>query len=314
MKPSSPAALLLPAFAAVFIAGTPTTAPAQQAFQTPALLIEEGGAFQRAWLLAGTKDAIRYRETEISTDYVDSRLSEFQSVYLYDPREYSLAMDLYQARKYKEAQEKFAAIKERFKPIQGLENNHSSLSAFYEMECMRRLGDLEGLAEALQKFIKTPLTRKTQLRQIELYVMWDAVRTKSWDRVDIIAREYDKTHLPGEQRAQVGYCHGLALEGLERPHDALFAYQSAMTADAGASEELARQAALRVLSIFKADPDVQNAMKLWGTPDENKNSKGYANLLEAAAVAALFELSLGAGTPLPSEFKPFLQYKAPTEA
>lgn len=285
--------------------------PAQ--FQTPALLIEEGGAFQKVWLLAATKDAIRYRETEVSTDFVDSKIGDFQAIYLFDPREYTVAMDLYQARKYKEAQERFAAIKERFKSIQGLENNHSTLSAFYEMECMRRLGDLEGLAAALQKFVKTPLTRESQLRQVELYVMWDAVRTKSWDRVEIIAREYEKTRLPGDLRAQVGYCHGLALEGLERPMDALFAFQTAMTADAGASEEIARLSALRVLSIFKADPEVQNAIKLWGTPDENKNSKGYSNLLEAAAVAGLFELSLGGGAPLPSEFKTLLQYKAPAQ-
>jgi hypothetical protein len=55
---------------------------------------------------------------------------------------------------------------------------------------------------------------------------------------------------------------------------------------------------------------VQNAIKVWGTGDEDKNSKGYSDLLEAAAVASLYELSLGAGTPLPGEYKTFLQYKA----
>jgi hypothetical protein len=304
-------------FAAAFLVSSPAIVSAQQAaapFQTPALLIEEGGAFQKVWLMAATKDAIRYRETEISTDFVDSKRSEFQSIYLYDPREYSAALDLYQARKYQEAKEMFAKIKDRFRALQSLENNHSTLSAFYEMEAMRRLGDLEGLSAALQKFVKTPLTRATQLRQIELYVLWDALRTKSWDRLDILAREYANTRLPGDQRAQVGYLHGMALEGLERPFDALIAYQAAMTADAGASEDLARMAALRVLSIFKADPEVANAMKLWGTDDENKNSKGYSNLLEAAGVASLYELALGAGTPLPAEFKPFLQYKPAVES
>jgi len=312
-------AILFPALsiAAFGQAGSPAAAPAPAPaptaaatpFQTPALLINSDGSFSKAWLVAATKSSIRYRETEVGVDTKDSRVSEFSAIYLYEPREFSVAMDLYQGRKYQEAKAAFAAVKDRFKSISALENNHSTLSAFYEMECMRRLGDLDGLAAALQKFLKEPLTRETQLRQIEIYVLWDAVRTKSWDRVDILARERDKTKLPGDQRAQVAYCHGLALEGLERPSEALVAYSIAMTADAGASEEIARLAALRVLSIHKANPEVQTAIKVWGTADENKNSKGYSDLLEAASVAELFELSLGAGSPLPSDLKVFLKYK-----
>jgi tetratricopeptide (TPR) repeat protein len=301
-------AALLPFFA------LSTLAQAQQAqFQTPALLIEKDGAFKKVWLVAATKTSIRYRETEVSVDTADGKVSDFSAIYLYEPREYSQAMDLYQARKYTEAKEKFAAIKERYKPLMPMENSHAALAAFYEMECMRKLGDLEGLAAALQKFMREPLTRETHLRQIELYVLWDAVRTKSWDRLDILGKEHANSRLPGDQRAQVAYCHGLALEGLNRPEDALFAYSTAMTADAGASEEIVRQATLRVLAIHKANPEVQNAIKVWGTSDENKNSKGYSDLLEAAGVAELFELSLGAGTPLPADYKTFLKYKVKAE-
>ena len=290
----------------------PAAAP-QTPFQTPALLIEKDGAFRKAWLVAATKTSIRYRETEVGVDTVDGRISDFGAIYLYEPREFSVAMDLYQGRKYEEAKTAFAAVKERFKTLQAMENSHAALAAFYEMECMRRLGDLEGLAAALQKFMKEPLTRETQLRQIELYVLWDAVRTKSWDRLDILGREREKTRLPGDQRAQVAYCHGLALEGLNKPEEALIAYSTAMTADAGASEEIVRMATLRVLAIHKANAEVQNAIKVWGTADENKNSKGYSDLIEAASVAGLFELSLGAGTPLPPEYKTFLKYKVKAE-
>ena len=292
-------------------AAAPPAQPAQPAepFQTPALLVEKEGAFKKAWIVAATKTAIRYRETEVSVDTKDARISEFGAIFLYEPKEYSAAMDLYQSRKYEEAKAEFIKVKERFKPIMPMENSPAALAAFYEMECLRRLGDFEGLSAALGKFIKDPLTRETQLGQIELYVLWDAVRTKSWDRLDILARERATTKLPGDQRAQVGYCHGLALEGLNRPDDALFAYHTAMTADAGATEELARQAALRILAIHKADAEVQHAIKVWGTEDERPNSRGYSHLTEAGAVAALFEMSLGAGTPLPSELKSFLKYK-----
>jgi hypothetical protein len=291
-----------------------TAAAQENVFLAHVLLIEkENGARKEAWLVAATKTQIRYRETELAADTKDARISDFRSIYIYEPREYAAAMDLYQGRKYKEAKEMFGAVKARYKPILPMENSPAALSTFYEMECMRKLGDLDGLAAALQTFIKDPLTRETQLRQLDLYVLWDAVRTKSWDRLETLAKERAETPLPGDQRAQVAYCHGLALEGLNRPLEALLPYQTALTADTGASEEIARQAALRILAIFNADPEVKNAIKVWGSDNENKNSRGHSNLKEAAAVAKLFEMSLASGTALPAEYKTFLKYLEKTE-
>lgn len=296
--------------AALFSAFILSASAQDNVFLAPARLIEkkQEDGFKNVWLVAGTKTAIRYREIESSPDTKDSKISDFRAIYIFEPREYAIAMDLFQARKYKEAKEMFSAVKTRFKPILPLENSPAALATFYELECMRKLGDLDGLAAGLQTFIKDPLTRETQLRQLELYVLWDAVRTKSWDRLAILAKERADTRLPGDQRAQVAYCHGLALEGLNRPQEALIPYQTAITADTGASEEVARQAALRILAIHHADPEVKNAIKVWGTSDENKNSKGYSDLKEAAAVAKLFEMSLGVGTALPAEYKSFLKY------
>lgn len=289
------------------------TAAPQQPYQAPAVLIREDGWAIRAWLVAATKTAIRYRETEVATTTVDAKLSDFASIYFYEPQAFAAAMDLYQARKYQEAREAFSAVKQNHKSLLALDNNPGTLAAFYEMECLRRLGDLEGLAAALQQFDKRPLVREHQQRQIELYVMWDAVRTKSWQNIDNMAQERAKTRLPGDQRAQVAYCHGLALEGLKRPDDALLAYQTALTADAGASEDIARAAALRILEILKANPEVQKAIRVWGTGGERKNSVGYARLLEAGAVARLFEMSLGAGAALPPEFKELTKFQAKPE-
>lgn len=300
-------------FAALFSALTLAVSAQQGPFQTPALLIDKEGGFSRVWLVAATKASIRYREAEAAVNTKDAKISGFSSIYVYQPREYSVAVDLFQARKYEEAKAKFIEVKERFKPIQTLENSPAVLAAFQEMECLRKLGDLEGLAAALQTFVKDPLTREVQLRQLELYILWDAVRTKSWERLEILAKERANTRLPGDQRAQVAYCHGLALEGQDRSEEALLAYETAMTADGGASEVIARQAALRVLAIHHADPAVQGAIKVWGTKDENKNSKAYADLTEAAGLAELFEMSLGAGTPLPPEYKEFLKYKPKKE-
>ena len=280
-----------------------------QPFQAEAVLIFEGGEIQQIWITAATETAIRYRETAVSVDLRDMQISDAQSVYLLEPREYSAARDLFMGRKYQEAKERFAAVKERYRPTSRMRANHSTLSAFYEMECMRMLGDLESLHTAMENFMPDPLERETHRRQVQLYGLWDAVRTKSWPRLEILAKEMTDVPLPGDQRAQVAYCLGMALEGQNRPIEALNAFNTAMTADAGASETIARDAALAVMRIHLADPDVQLAIRQWGTPDERPNSPGHTRLLEAGAVAHLYELTLGAGKPLPEANKALLKYK-----
>jgi hypothetical protein len=295
----------------------PVLAGAQTELAKPvsaeALLIEEEGTFEPIWIISATKTQIRYLGSPVDTDFTDMLISKAKSIYILEPKEYTKAVDLFQGRKYEEAKAMFAALKARYKFMQAMPGNFSALSAYYELECMRKLGDLEGLSAGLQKFIKDPLLRENHLKQVEAYVFWDAVRTKSWQRIDLLAKEWAPVRVPNFIRAQIGYCHGLALEGLKKPMAALNAYNTAITADSGASEEITRQAALNILRIHKADPGVQLAMKLWGTVDENKNSSGRFRLLEASAVAHIYEKFLSGGTPLPVEYKALLRYKTEDE-
>lgn len=281
---------------------------AQPVFETTALLADRTGAAKEIHLLSAAGSTIRYRSGD-SKEVTEGTVPEGGTLFIPEPPDFSGAMDLYQARRFTEAKARFAAVKQQFAPVRTLKNNPGALAAFYELECLRKLGDLDGLAAALQGFSKDALTDETQLRQMELYLLWDAVRGKNWELAGRLANERAKTRLPGDQRAQVAWCHGLAVENLGRPHEALFLYQTAMTADAGASVEIARQAALRVLAIHKADPAVQAAIKAWGAKDEDKTSQGRAALLEAAAVARLYELALGGGTPLPAEYKNLPAFK-----
>ncbi len=295
----------------LILAGTVLVAQAQeqQGFQTPVLLIEkEHPRFRQVWLIAATKTQIRFREAPQAMDTKDARLSDFGGMYILEPKEVTEAFDLYESRKYSEAREAFGKIKARFKPLQALDNNPSTVAAFFEMECMRHLEDLEALNKELSTFIKDPLTSESQLRQLEIYVLWDAARTKSWDRLDILCRERQEVKLPPEQRAQIGYLHGMALEGMGKPLDALNGYQIAMTADAGASEVITRKSAIRVMEIIKADPEVQHAINVWGTEDEQKGSKGYALLQEAGAMTVLYDMALGGGEPLPSSLRDLAKY------
>ena len=283
-----------------------------QAFEAEAILSkpDNGGTF-RAWILAASKTQIRYKTTQVSTDFIDAPASDFATVFLAEPADYAAAIDLYEGRKYKEAQEAFAAVKNRCKPIATLPDNFHTLAAFYEMECFRHLGDYESLAAELNTFIKDPLTRSNHLRQLDLYIMWDAVRAAAWDRVLLIASERDAEVLPGYQRAQVAYCKALALDNLGRGREAVIEYNIAMTADSGASEILTQQAALKALGVYQKDSEVQVAIQNWGTKDENKNSIGYTRLTEAAALAVSYEKYLNLGKALSSELKVFTKYVAP---
>ncbi len=223
---------------------------------------------------------------------------------------FTAAIDLYQGRKYQEAKAAFSEINTRANAGNSPDDKTAVFAAFYETECLRKLGDLDGLAKALRKMERDPALGGHRLRQLEIDTLWESVGAKDWERIDQLARTRLHERLPGDQRAQVAFCHGLALEKLDRPLEALVALNAAMTADAGASEEIARQAALGVLRIHRADPGVQAALTGSGASDDNRESPGFFRLKEAAAVAFLFELTLGAGTPLPPEFKEFLKHRA----
>lgn len=276
------------------------------ALKADAYLIEVDQPARKISLLAANGKSIRYLEADGSGEVVEILQGERTKVFVCEPPEFSDAMDLYQGRKYQEARIKFAGIKVLHDPIKGLEDSYATLSAFYEMECFRKLGDLDGLAAALQNFSKGVLTREHQLRQLELYVLWDAVRTENWVRLEELARERVNVKLNGDQRAQVAYCHGLALEGLKRPREALVPYQVALTAGAGAAEDLARKAALRILAIHLEDPEVRQALEAPGCK-VGASPVGEAKLAEAVAVTTFFNEFLSPGTPLPPRFEVFLK-------
>ncbi|BCU76310.1 hypothetical protein [Luteolibacter sp. LG18] len=276
-----------------------------------AYLIQESGDFQEVWLTAVADRVLHYRETELAGPVAEMDAAKVKSVYFFKPQSLREALALYRGRKYKEARERFAAVRATYQAIHDLAENPASIAGFYELECLRQMDDPEALAKALETFRSSGLVRDCQLRQLEILVFWDALRTKSWEKLDAMAVERADEELPGYQRAQIAFCHGVALENLGKPTEALDAYNTAITADGGASETIARQAALNVLRIHKADPDVQTAIRRWGSADEARDVAGRQHLLEAAAVARLYEDTLGAGQPLPGPFKEFLKYGAP---
>jgi tetratricopeptide (TPR) repeat protein len=224
-------------------------------------------------------------------------------------REFAVALDLYQGRKYQGARMAFSEIKSRHRAAVPPDHESEAVAAFYEAESMRKLGDWENLAPALEEIKKHSSLGGIREKQLELSALWSVVAIKNWEKLMHHTGKWIHTRLPADQRAQVAYLYGLALQNQGRSFEALNAYNVAMTADAGASEDSARQAAQRVLEIHHADPDVQTAIEKWNDANKDSEDPGLFRLREAAAVATLFEQSLGAGVSLPGELREFLKYK-----
>lgn len=257
---------------------------------------------------------LQYRTRLESVDPKRISRGSLVAIYFYEPPIFKDAIRLYKNRDYKGAQAKFAECREAFKKVDDVPGNFSTLAGFYELECMRQMEDLEGMEQLMDLFRPGSLEREEHKNQMEIFTLWDAVRTKSWRRIladtpDLLAQN----KWTGTQRAQIYYCRGLAFEGTELPLKALNAFNGTMTADYTASAELTRKAAVNCLTILKNHDEVQLAMKLFGTEDEDKNASGYLLLQEGVALCELWDKALGGGKPLPKQFGEFLTYKEKSE-
>lgn len=265
---------------------------------------------EEVFLLAVTATKVAYKFNAADAEPEVKSRSEIDSIFLYDPKEYLEAIDLLQGRKYAEAQQAFSKLKVKYgRAYPGIPNNPGVMSGFYELECLRKLNDLEGLRVALQAFKKDALTHKAALQQLELYVMWDAIRANLNQEAIKMAENYKGKRLPGNQRAQIAYCHGRALEGMNQPAPKiLLAYQIAMTADGGNSEVIARDAALRSLEVLHNDLEMKEAIKSYEESNGDEMIRGFTKAMEAAGLCTMFQLQLGAGEPLPTKYRYMLKY------
>lgn len=283
----------------------------QERFQQKAYLIHDARKVDTVWIGDANKTNILYYTREQAVNPEKMAISKPQSIWLVEPKEYSEALELYQGRDYETAREKFAEVREKYKKLITLPDNHSSLAAFYELECLRKLGKYEELKKTQDKFLpvdRESLTRPYQVYQLDLNLIWEAVQLEEWPRLERIGRERIQLPMPKHQRVQVAYAYGLALDKQERPIEALDAYNFAMTADTGASEILASQAALNALAIYENDELVKEALSEGGETDENKGTARVARLQEAAATAALYQLNFPHQDPLPAEYEVFLKH------
>lgn len=280
-----------------------------QAKQPQILIITSEDAFS-GLMVDANKTEFLWRETEKSTLTRRQRLSSC-TVYFIHPPEFIEAQELFKSRNYKDAAEKFAQCAEDYGKFVEVKGNPSTLAGFYQLECHRKLEDLETLMDLAGKYDPQNLLHENHLLQYEIYqVFWDAVRTKSWDRLAAICDDpkWRNRKMPGSLRAQLAYCEGLAREGTEKPIKALNAYNGAFVADFSASEEITRKSALNCLRIIMDHPDVKTAMELYPTEDYSDDSNGAVLIKEATALLKLWDKVLGSGDPAPAKYQIFLKY------
>ncbi len=298
------------AAAAVFLALHAGEAAAQQT-RINAILIPHEGNPSRIWINEATETQVRYYDTEVTTALSNIPRSQVRSVFFEEPTSLSTAIQQFRGRDYQTAMQGFSRVAAEYRPVRALPGNPSTRAAFFEIECLRLLGEYGRMSEKLGEINKSGLIRENELRQLELNLMWEAVGSEAWDRLERLVRQRADSDMPGNQRAQVAYCAGLVHHQKGETREAIDAYNEAMIVDAGASEVVARLAVTGILRIFDEDPEVQEAREAWGTENERPDSDGHVRLLEAGAVARIYETFIGAEFPLPDAYMPYLEYKAP---
>lgn len=275
----------------------------------------QDGSKDDVYIVKYDKGFVTYKLNLRALNFVKVGPDKIEAIYFYQPNDYVEAIELYRGRKYSEARERFAAVEQAYKAVDTAPNNYATLSGFYKLECSRRMMDLDTLSRDQERFRSKGLTRESHLQQLEVNSFWEAVRLKDWVRLDRLAQAWRKRKVPGGQRVQIAYCHGLALENLAKKNpklltDALNAYNVVLTADFTASNELVIKAANSVLSLYAADSAVKLAIRLWKTQDENPNSAGYQRLLEANTLVKLYkQAGLDTVLPLKPEYEKFLKYE-----
>lgn len=294
-------------------------APIASALEAPARLMYKDGSHDDVLVVDYKRGFVTFKLNARDLNRTRKGPDTVQAIYFYKVPLFEEAMALYQGRKYDEAKVKFLECEEAYKNIDTAPNNYATLAGFYAMECSRKTFDLSTLSSAMEKFRKDGLTRENHLQQLEVNAFWEAVRLKDWDRLDRLAKDWRTRKVTGGQRAQISYCHGLALENLSKKNPklvtaALNAYNITLSADFTASIELVVASANNCLRIYHADPEVQLAIKNWGGEDENQNSSGFQRLIEANALVKLYnQAGFNKIKALSADYKLFLKYNKPKE-
>jgi len=204
----------------------------------------EDKVYRRILILSADQQNMIWKDQPKNVNQFRTRLSSVNSLLYETPEDLQEAIDLYEGRKYLEAHKKFIEVEARYKKFLGLDDNPSAIAGYYGLLCLLKQENYDQLHEAERKYTYAKkLTRPHMQKQVDLYSeMWDLIRVKSWDALNNYCTGLEEEKFPASQRAQIDYCHALALENLSSAAEdenerlelglsALNYYSRAMTAD-----------------------------------------------------------------------------------
>lgn len=273
-----------------------------------AIITNPAGASKQVFLTSTDKKTITYLDTPQDKSPDQFERKDVKSIFFFRPSSFQKGFDAIQNGKFDLAVTHFAKCKDEYKKLNSLKGNYSVISAFYEMESTRRSGNLEGFGQLLDEFRPETLTNENHIQQLEIYPFWNALQAKSWKKIDQLAKQWTTKKLSGSHKAQISYCHGLAYDGLGQKEEALFKLNEVIVFSQLKERELVINAAQKIIDIILSEPSVEEALKTVGTRKENKTTREYRKLIEAASVAKLWDnLSAVQGRSLPSKYKKLLK-------
>lgn len=301
-------------FAKLLLLAAITIAPVSAKVAKARLIIDDID-FEDVFLVAASDTKIRFQRTEFGASTEDMLREDVQTIFFFEPDLFTTAKRTYDLGNYEQALGEFRTCKKEFERLNNIPGNYSSLAGFYEMECLRRLGRYPELKDARLNFNPEGLRRQTMRDQIELYRMWEQLGDESWRALASSGSERIFVTRNPSHRVQVAYCTGVAQVNMLQPLLALDSFAVAMTADGGASADLARESAIQSLDIYLKDEvtTLAREQETSGSDDFNPAGVGALRLAQAGSIITVFENSFGIGHTLPERFEVFRRYAGGVE-
>ena len=273
-------------------------------------IVKKNGKAKRAYLSKVSKKAITYIDNPKDTSGSEVLKEEVQTIFFYQPKSFAKALALFNNYRFQDAYDLFTDCKMKYKPYDALDGNYSTIAGFYELECVRRLGDLARLDQLLNDFRPAPLLDENHLTQLAIYPFWHAVHTASWERLLTLAPQWENKKLPGTQRAQIAFCHALALEALGEREGALLKFHEALAVSDLKEQNLISKACAKIIFLITEQKEVLEYLKL-PLDTRSQSSRLYHEVLAASSVAKLWSQLSHSGSSFPSEYQPLLKIPSP---
>jgi len=93
--------------------------------EAPALLMK-GGSVETVFLTSANKTLIEFKKNAKAVDKVRKKMSDYDSIYIMEPKEFVDAMELYMSRDYKGAKEALKVVQGEYKSFTGIPGNYAS--------------------------------------------------------------------------------------------------------------------------------------------------------------------------------------------